>query len=170
MSLLILLYSQISLFYPGGIEEFFVPIGYWIFVQKIVVQIMGEKSSRIQESIRMMGMLDSSYWLSYFISDGVLIGFTMSFIACLFTTYGLFNDGNFGEILGILFCFSMSAAPLAFTITAFFDTPQTAGLATLASLLAMYVVYIAADVSTASVSSQGLVCLFPPMVSSFHRF
>jgi len=134
--LLLLLYSVFDgLFAPDGIEPFFVPFAFWIFVQRIVIQIMYEKSTRLQESMRMMGLSDLAYWSSYFISDGIITGFLLSFICSIITTGGLFNNANFGEILGLLFVYCLSAVPFAFFLCSFFDTPQTSGQATLAILL-----------------------------------
>lgn len=139
--LLILMYEVFSFFFPGGLEPLVVPFGFWIFVQRIVVQIMYEKSSRLQESMRMMGLSDVAYWTSYFISDGVILGFFLSFICTIFTTGGLFNDGNFGAILGLLFCFCLSVVPFAFFLCSFFDTPQTSGQATLGVLFGECLVF-----------------------------
>ena len=74
-ALLILLYVVFGLFLPDGIEEFFVPIAFWAFMQKVVVTIMYEKNQKLQEAMRMMGLLDSAYWVSYFIRF-VTISFT----------------------------------------------------------------------------------------------
>jgi hypothetical protein len=136
--LLILLYSVFDFFSPDGIECFFVPLAFWIYVQRIVVQIMSEKSSRLQESMRMMGLMDSAYWISYFISKGVILGFVLSFTCTIFTVGGLFNNANFAEILGLLFVFCLSAVPFAFFLCSFFDTPQTSGQATLGILLGFF--------------------------------
>jgi hypothetical protein len=133
--LLILLYSVFDFFAAGGLEPFLVPIAFWIYIQRLVVQIMFEKSSRLQESMRMMGLSDVAYWTSYFIADGAILGFFMSFLLTLFTVGGLFNGANFGAILGLLFVFCLSAVPFSFFICAFFDTPQTSGQATLGALL-----------------------------------
>jgi hypothetical protein len=132
--LLILLYAVFDFLAAGGIEPFLVPLAFWIYIQRIVVQIMFEKSSRLQESMRMMGLTDIAYWTSYFISDGIILGFILSFLCTLFTVGGLFNGANFGAILGLLFVFCLSAVPFAFFICAFFDTPQTSGQATLGAL------------------------------------
>jgi hypothetical protein len=132
--LLILIYEVFTFFSPDGIEAFFVPFAFWIFIQRIVVQIMYEKSSRLQESMRMMGLSDSAYWTSYFISDGVILGFILSFLCTILTVGGLFNGANFGVILGLLYCFCLSAVPFAFFLCSFFDTPQTSGQATLGIL------------------------------------
>lgn len=133
--LLILLYELFTFFAGDGIEPFLVPFAFWIFVQRVVVQIMFEKSSRLQESMRMMGLSDFAYWSSYIISDGIITGFILSFFCTIFTVGGLFGDANFGEILGLLFVFCLSAVPFAFFLCSFFDTPQTSGQATLALLI-----------------------------------
>ena len=134
-----LLYSVFSFLAAGAIEPLLVPLAFWIFIQRLVVQIMFEKSSRLQESMRMMGLSDVAYWSSYFISDGVILGFVISFLCTLFTVGGLFNGANFGTVLGFLFVFCLSAVPFSFFISAFFDTPQTSGQATLGVLFGMYI-------------------------------
>jgi ATP-binding cassette subfamily A (ABC1) protein 3 len=123
------------MFNPDGIESFFVPTAFWMFVQRTVVQIMYEKSSRLQESMRMMGLSDFAYWTSYFIADGIILGFILSFLCSILTVGGLFNSVDFGLILGILYVFCLSATSFAFFLTAFFDTPQTSAQATFALLM-----------------------------------
>jgi hypothetical protein len=134
-ALLILLYSNFGFFAAGGLEPFLVPLAFWVFVQRIVVQIMHEKSSRLQESMRMMGLSDVAYYAGYFLSDGAILGFIMSFSCAIMSTGGLFNEANFGVILGLLLVFCLATVPFAFFISAFFDTPQTSGQATLAILV-----------------------------------
>jgi ATP-binding cassette subfamily A (ABC1) protein 5 len=95
---------------------------------------MFEKKNNLQEAMRMMGLYDSAYWISYFISDGILLGFLLSFM-CAIISIGLFNNANFGLVLGMFFVYSLSAIPFGFFICSFFDTPQTAGQATLLLLL-----------------------------------
>jgi hypothetical protein len=136
--LLILLYAVFDIFADDGIEPFIIPLAFWIYIQRIVVQIMFEKSSRLQESMRMMGLSDFAYWTSYFISDGVILGFILSFLCTIFSSGGLFNSANFGVILGFLFVFCLSAVPFSFFLCSFFDTPQTSGQATIAVLFGTY--------------------------------
>jgi ATP-binding cassette subfamily A (ABC1) protein 3 len=154
-----------NLFFPDGAEPFFVPFGFWIFIQRMVVQIMFEKSTRMQESMRMMGLSDAAYWISYFLYDGVLLGFIISLLCAIISTGGLFNRANFGVILGFIYSFCLSATTFSFFLTAFFDTPQTAGQAALAILLGMYVMYIVffpAAKNTLSVYQSQLACVFFP--------
>eukprot|EP01032_Pedospumella_encystans_P032039 gene32039-36170_t len=165
--LMILLYAVFDFFAAGAIEPFLVPLAFWIYIQRIVVQIMFEKSSRLQESMRMMGLSDVAYYTSYFISDGVILGFLLSFLVTLFTVGGLFNGANFGVILGFLFVFCLSAIPFAFFVCAFFDTPQTSGQATLGILFGFFIIYIVVfTVDTATISlkaAETLCCFIPPI-------
>jgi hypothetical protein len=46
---------------------------------------MNEKHTRVQEAMRMMGLQDIAYWVSYFLFDGVAIGLLLSFVCALFT-------------------------------------------------------------------------------------
>ena len=64
------------------------------------------------------------YWLSYFIVDGVIIGFVISMLCSICTTGGLFSDGNFFDIFALLFVFCIAVMPFVFTICAFFSNPQ----------------------------------------------
>lgn len=149
LALVHLLYSVPGLkdlFNPGVVEPFFVPFGFWIYVQRIVVQIMFEKSSRMQESMRMMGLSDAAYWISYFLYDGVFIGFVVSFLCAVISSGGLFDNANFGIVLGMFFVFCLSATCFGFFLTAFFDTPQTSGQATLALLLGKYLIFGIIDI------------------------
>eukprot|EP01031_Cornospumella_fuschlensis_P030350 gene30350-36672_t len=144
-TLLILIYTVFEFFAPGGLEVFFVPLAFWMHVQRLVVQIMYEKSSRLQESMRMMGLSDGAYWFSYFLTDGLINGFALSFL-CTFMTI---------------------ATTFSFFIVSFFDSPQTASQATLALLLGFYVIYLVifiGDENTISYSSAQIIAAFiPPM-------
>lgn len=167
-ALLILIYSVFDFFADGGLESFFVPFAFWIYLQRLVVQIMYEKSSRLQESMRMMGLSDSAYWISYFIYDGVIIGFVLSFL-CTFMTIGgvLFNAANFGVILGFLFVFCLASTTFGFFMTAVFDNPQTSSQATLALLVGFYVVYVtifpAEQYTIPYKAAQFICCFVPPL-------
>jgi len=121
--LLMITYSVYDGIFSGdGLEPFFIPFAFWVFMQRFVVHVMHEKSNRIQESMKMMGLSETAYWISYFLSDGVVIGFTLSFLCCMFTVGGLFNGASFGSLLGLFFMFCLSSVPYMFFLSSFFDT------------------------------------------------
>jgi hypothetical protein len=167
MALINLGYSTIPLFSKGGIEPFLIPFAFFVFVQRVVIQIMYEKSNRLQEAMRMMGLTDMAYWISYFISEGVITGFFVSFICTIMSTGGLFNDASFGSILGLLFVYCLSVVPFCFFLCCFFDTPQTAGQAILGVLIGCFAVYVILFVtnerSVPLYNAQVAGCFFPPI-------
>lgn len=133
-----LCYETFDFLAGGGIEPLLVPFAFFLFVQRIVLQIMYEKSNRLQEAMRMMGLLDISYWISYFIIEGVIIGFVISLMCAIITGGVLFNGASIGTVLGFLFLYTLAIIPFCFFLTCFFDTPQTAGQATLGVLLGKF--------------------------------
>eukprot|EP01040_Poterioochromonas_malhamensis_P017522 gene17522-20172_t len=159
--LVVLLYSAFDgLFHPGGIEAYILVIGFWTYIQRMVVQILYEKGSRLQESMKMMGMYESAYWISYFISDGVILGFIISFLCALISQGGLFNDGNFGAVLGLLFIFCMSSTTFSFFLSSFSNNAQFGTQSTIMLLMGLYIVFV---VNFSSSDSMNVIfSLFPP--------
>lgn len=153
-----LAYATIPLFFPGAVEPFLVPFAFFLYVQRVVIQITYEKSNRLQEAMKMMGMVEPAYWISYFISEGILMGFMMSFISAVVAGGQLFNDGNFGEVLGLLLVFCLSVVPFCFFLSVFFDNPQSAGQGALGVLIGKIGVISATPRSTRSYRS-----LFSPL-------
>jgi ATP-binding cassette subfamily A (ABC1) protein 3 len=170
--LLILLDLDLLSFLPDGLLEFFiVPLAFWAFVQRIVIQIVTEKCSRVHESMKICGLTDFAYWTSYFISDGVIIGFILSILCAIMTTGGLFDNGNFGAIFGLFYVFCLSAVPFSFFLSTLMNSPQTSGQLTLLALMGMFIVPVililtSGGLTVGSISENqaiSLLCLFPPM-------
>lgn len=166
--LLTLLFYRVleNLFNPGGLEAYLLPPGFWIYLQRLVVQILYEKGSRLQESMKMMGLQESAYWLSYFISDGIILGFALSFLCTVISAGGMFNDGNFGEVLGLLFVFCLSMTSFGFFLSAFSDSAQFGTQITVVVLMVLYfmfaVVFIGGQNTISLRTIEVIFCLFPP--------
>ena len=161
-SLLDLLYYKMPLFLPGGIEEFFVPLGFLGYLQMIVVLFSVEKCNKLQESMKMMGMLELPYFTAYFLVDGAIVGFVISLISSLISLYGLFNDASFGTIFGLLLIYCLSVVPFAYSISTLFDSAQSASQAGIFSCFILYVIYLVVDIKGDN-GKQGVACLFPPL-------
>ena len=64
-----------------------------VWSHAVLVCIVHEKSTKLQESMKMMGLYEISYWLSYFLYDGIMLGGSLSFLAGLLSLGDVF-DGN----------------------------------------------------------------------------
>ncbi|RYH31736.1 ATP-binding cassette domain-containing protein [archaeon] len=133
-------YATLPQFADGAVEPFLVPLAYFVFVQRIVIQIMYEKNTKLYEYMKMMGMSETAYWISYFISESFTGIFLSFFCAVISSTY--FGGANFGTVLGLLFVYCLSVVPFSFALCTLMDTPETAGQVSLLVQFGMYVTYI----------------------------
>ncbi len=161
--LLVLLYNSFEVFPSGTFEAYIVPISTWVFSVKVIVAIVHEKSSKLHESMKMMGLHETSYWLSYFLYDGILIGGILSFLSGLLSLAHVF-DGNVFNVFFFYLLYCMSMVTFVFFISVFFDTPASASQGILAINIAFYVVYVACyNDMMDSEGLQSFLCLFPPL-------
>jgi hypothetical protein len=83
----------------------------------------------------------------------------------------MFNNVNFGSILGTFFVFCLASVPFSMFIASFFSSPQLAEQASLAICLLFYAVpviliFANGDLATGSLSPASaiaLMSLVPPM-------
>lgn len=164
--LLIFYESLPGTFLIGGMEEYLVPLGFMLFLQRIVTQITFEKHNKLFESLKMAGMYESSYWLSYMISEGLVVGFVIAFIGMLLSIGPVFGeDADCSPIVvwSFLFMYGLSSVTFAFFIASCFDTPQAAGQGALATVMGGYVLYLGLNLSKEELAVQRAFCFIPPV-------
>ena len=129
----------------------------------------------------MMGMRENSYWMSYFLADGVIMGFILSFVITMLSSImGLYHnlgagygsdkgDSNFFGLLLLMFLSTLAMTSMAFAISSVFDTPQTAAMCAFAAMIAGVVLFSLflftpsiGDTLFNSTKQQLAWCLFPP--------
>lgn len=184
-ALLVLIYESFNkpapiliLLAGGFIEPYVIPIAFWVIVVKTVIYVMNEKALKLNEAMRMMGMIDVSYWIALFISEGLLYGLVVSLLCNLFTFYNpcpsgfdalcspndtLFRAASWGSVYSLYFCYCLAAVPFSFFLCSFFDTAQTASIFTIGLLLGMYVAFCAGLIQSTDSSVLSWCCLLPPM-------
>ena len=74
---------------------------------------------------------------------------------------------NFGELLGLLYFSTFALTAMAFTISAIFDNPQSAGMAAFGlvfgSVVLFFIMILGVPELFDSAQKQVLWCLFPPV-------
>jgi len=48
---------------PCVLEFFLVPIAFWPYIQRVVVQVTSEKANRLEEAMKSMGLTQAAYYL-----------------------------------------------------------------------------------------------------------
>ncbi|KAI4454722.1 atp-binding cassette transporter subfamily a abca [Holotrichia oblita] len=98
------------------------------FIAYLLILIVGEKENKIKEGMKIMGLRDSVFWLSWFIIYGIFVLF-LSVICCvLLFTLRVFTNTNFLLIFLLVLLYSLSIIMFGFMITPFFDKSRTAGI------------------------------------------
>jgi len=111
-----------------GLISFFITLMYLIPVYRITFRIVSEKESRARESMKMMGLKDSSYWLSWFTYYLLLVTTISAVITIVLSNAGVtkYSDGFLFFIF--LWLFGMSLFGIVMMTQAFFHKARTAGL------------------------------------------
>ena len=95
--LLIVIYEAIAGgSYNGIIDQLFMPVGLVIVIPIITTTVVSEKSTRLLESMKMMGLSETAYFLNLLLIEGVAYGFLVGlFIACFaISGYIDFRNGS----------------------------------------------------------------------------
>mmetsp|Transcript_30475 Transcript_30475/g.46694 ORF Transcript_30475/g.46694 Transcript_30475/m.46694 type:complete len:240 (+) Transcript_30475:862-1581(+) len=125
----------------------------------ITSKIAGEKESKSREGMKMMGLTDGTYFLSWFIIH-FFISCLTSVILALCSGLGIFR--NISIFLFFVFCmlYSITLYGWAFCIVAFLPTKRSSGIAaTLFHIITFYLSYILQDPLTPSSLQYGMSVL-----------
>ncbi|XP_034945670.1 ATP-binding cassette sub-family A member 5-like [Chelonus insularis] len=98
------------------------------FVTSLLILIVGEKENKIKEGMKIMGLKDSVFWMSWFIIYGVFVLLLSAVAVILLFTLQMFQHTHFLPIFLLVVLYSFSVIMFAFMITPFFDKSRTAGV------------------------------------------
>ncbi|XP_014207034.1 ATP-binding cassette sub-family A member 5-like isoform X2 [Copidosoma floridanum] len=98
------------------------------FITYLLILIVGEKENKIKEGMKIMGLNDSVFWLSWFIIYGAFVLLLSAVAVVLLFTLQMFQHTHFLPIFLLVVLYSFSVIMFAFMITPFFDKSRTAGV------------------------------------------
>lgn len=117
----------------------------------ITSKIASEKESKAKEGMKMMGLRDSTYYLSWFILYMTISIFT-SLVVTAISMRGIFIQVN--NILFFIFCilYSINLFGWALIIVTFLPTKRSSGIASvLLNFITFYMSFILRDEATPSI-------------------
>ncbi|KAG7209072.1 hypothetical protein KM043_015226 [Ampulex compressa] len=98
------------------------------FITYLLILIVGEKENKIKEGMKIMGLKDSVFWLSWFIIYSIFVLLLSAVGVVLLFTLQMFQHTHFLPIFLLMVLYSFSIIMFAFMITPFFDKSRTAGV------------------------------------------
>jgi hypothetical protein len=114
-------------------------------------KIASEKESKAREGMKMMGLTDSTYFLSWWIVF-FLISLNTSVIITVMCALGVFTNVSIPLFFFFCMSYALTLYGWAFCIVSFLPTKRSSGIAaTLFHIISYYMVFIIADPSTPTV-------------------
>lgn len=109
------------------------------FITYLLILIVGEKENKIKEGMKIMGLKDSVFWLSWFIIYGIFVLF-LSIVCCvLLFTLQVFQNTNFLLIFLLVLFYTLSIIMFGFMITPFFDKSR---VSTVTTSLHLFIIFL----------------------------
>ena len=139
---------------------FLIPLYY------IVSKLAEEKESKSREGMKMMGLKDSSYFLSWIVFYGTIVLFMSLVITAMLSINVFFNSNKFLVFL-MAFFYGMSLFGFSLVIVALLPTQRSsATAASLLHIITYFVIFAIRDPDTAA-TVKVVMSIFPNIGMSF---
>ncbi|XP_074639186.1 cholesterol transporter ABCA5-like isoform X3 [Acropora palmata] len=103
------------------------------YITALLVSLVQEKEQKQKELMRIMGMSDLAYWLSWLFTYAIILFFSVLVLNAILVFGGSMGNSNYFVMVIIFFLYSISIIMVGFLMTPFFKVAKTAG--TVASML-----------------------------------
>uniref|UniRef100_A0A6Q2Z9C1 ABC transporter domain-containing protein n=1 Tax=Esox lucius TaxID=8010 RepID=A0A6Q2Z9C1_ESOLU len=121
--------------FPHALISIYLVLAFTPFVTFLIVNVAAEKEHRLKDTMSMMGLYDSAFWLSWGLLYAALVT-TMSILMSIIATYtALFPNSDFIVIFLLIFLYGISSICFSFMLTPLFKKPKFAS--TVGSMLTM---------------------------------
>ena len=148
--------SMIGYFIP-----FFMVIAYMCPLCLYVYRMVGEKENKSKEGMKIMGLTEGTYFLSYFIQY-VVITFLNSIVNTIFMSM-LFSKTPFYLLFVALYLFALDIFGLIFFFQSFIDKTRVALILSLLIYFCMFFLSMACMDEDANKALKIVLSIFPPV-------
>uniref|UniRef100_A0AAX7TPG5 ABC transporter domain-containing protein n=1 Tax=Astatotilapia calliptera TaxID=8154 RepID=A0AAX7TPG5_ASTCA len=112
--------------FPHALISIYLVLAFTPFVTFLIVNVAAEKEHRLKDTMTMMGLYDTAFWLSWGLLYAALVT-TMSILMAIIATYtALFPNSNFLVIFFLIFLYGISSIFFSFMLTPLFKKPKFA--------------------------------------------
>ncbi|XP_066519763.1 ATP-binding cassette sub-family A member 5 [Hoplias malabaricus] len=121
--------------FPHALISIYLVLAFTPFVSFLIVNVAAEKEQRLKDTMSMMGLYDTAFWLSWGLLYAALVT-TMSVLMAVIATWTpLFSNSNFLVIFLLIFLYGISTIFFSFMLTPLFKKPKFAS--TMGSMLTL---------------------------------
>uniref|UniRef100_A0A7N6BG70 Cholesterol transporter ABCA5 n=1 Tax=Anabas testudineus TaxID=64144 RepID=A0A7N6BG70_ANATE len=112
--------------FPHALISIYLVLAFTPFVTFLIVNVAAEKEHRLKDTMTMMGLYDTAFWLSWGLLYAALVTM-MSILMSIIATYtALFPHSEFLVIFSLIFLYGISSIFFSFMLTPLFKKPKFA--------------------------------------------
>ncbi|XP_054622717.1 ATP-binding cassette sub-family A member 5 isoform X2 [Dunckerocampus dactyliophorus] len=112
--------------FPHALISIYLVLAFTPFVTFLIVNVAAEKEHRLKDTMTMMGLYDSAFWMSWGLLYAALVT-AMSVLMSVIATYtALFPNSDFFIIFSLIFLYGISSIFFSFMLTPLFKKPKFA--------------------------------------------
>lgn len=132
------------------------------YIVILLINLVLEKEKKLKDLMRIMGMSDIAYWLSWCVTYGVVLLVASLILNAILVPAGRLGGSNYALMVILFFLYGLSIIMLAFFLSPFFKVAKTAGV--VVSILSPVLGCIAIPLISADVADPAKwgVSLFSP--------
>ncbi|XP_031417198.1 ATP-binding cassette sub-family A member 5 [Clupea harengus] len=112
--------------FPHALISIYLVLAFTPFVSFLIVNVAAEKEHRLKDTMSMMGLYDSAFWLSWGLLYAALVTTMSILMAVISTCTSLFYHSNFLVIFLLIFLYGISSIFFSFMLTPLFKKPKFA--------------------------------------------
>lgn len=112
--------------FPHALISIYLVLAFTPFVSFLIVNVAAEKEQRLKDTMGMMGLYDSAFWLSWGLLYAALVTTMSILMAVIGTCTPLFSNSNFFVIFLLIFLYGISSIFFSFMLTPLFKKPKFA--------------------------------------------
>ncbi|XP_017295532.1 ATP-binding cassette sub-family A member 5 isoform X2 [Kryptolebias marmoratus] len=112
--------------FPHALISIYLVLAFTPFVTFLIVNVAAEKEHRLKDTMTMMGLYDTAFWLSWGLLYAALVTAMSVLMAIIATLTALFPNSNFFVIFSLIFLYGISSIFFSFMLTPLFKKPKFA--------------------------------------------
>ncbi|XP_057682119.1 ATP-binding cassette sub-family A member 5 isoform X2 [Corythoichthys intestinalis] len=112
--------------FPHALISIYLVLAFTPFVTFLIVNVAAEKERRIKDTMTMMGLYDSAFWMSWGLLYAVLVTAMSVLMSVIATSTSLFPHSNLAVVFFLIFLYGISSISFSFMLTPLFSKPKLA--------------------------------------------
>ncbi|XP_028332092.1 cholesterol transporter ABCA5 [Gouania willdenowi] len=112
--------------FPHALISIYLVLAFTPFVTFLIVNVAAEKEQRLKDTMTMMGLYDSAFWLSWGLLYAALVTTMSILMSVIATCTALFPNSDFFVVFFLIFLYGISTIFFSFMLTPLFKKPKFA--------------------------------------------